>query len=131
MLPTTNLLTTIPAHSNTEISDDLVVGQGVRIERIVSYGQASPAGFWYDQDMAEWVIVLSGRARLTIAEEAEDRELGPGDAVFLPAHCRHRVAWTDPTTPTVWLAVFVGPDLNPAPTGTVLRSASGQDAPEA
>lgn len=113
MQPITNLLTTIPAHSEAEISDDLVVGRGVRIERIVSYGQASPEGLWYDQDMAEWVVVLSGHAKLTIAGEDETRPLGPGDAVFLPARCRHRVAWTDPACPTVWLAVFIDPVLGP------------------
>lgn len=116
MIPITNLLTTIPAHSDTEVSDDLVMGRGVRIERIVSYGQASPEGFWYDQEMAEWVVVLSGRAKLTIAVKSDDRELGPGDAVFLPAHCRHRVAWTDPTIPTVWLAVFIAPEQDPIAT---------------
>ena len=77
----------------------------VRIERIVSTGQASPPGFWYDQDWGEWVVLLSGAARLRLAEEAEARRLAPGDWVDIPAHCRHRVEWTDPDQPTVWLAV--------------------------
>jgi len=29
--------------------------------------------------------------------------------VDLPAKCRHRVDWTDPDEPTVWLAVFYPP----------------------
>jgi cupin 2 domain-containing protein len=91
----------------------LLKGDGVRIERIVSYGQASPAGFWYEQDEAEWALVLCGRARLTIEGETKDRELAAGDSVFLPAHCRHRVAWTQPGQPTVWLAIFVDPRLSP------------------
>ena len=78
---------------------------GVRIERIVSTGQASPPGFWYDQDWGEWVVLLSGAARLRFADEDEPRHLGPGDWVDIPAHCRHRVEWTDPDQPTVWLAV--------------------------
>ena len=29
----------------------------------------------------------------------------PGDYVHIPAHRRHRVAWTDPSQPTIWLAL--------------------------
>lgn len=79
--------------------------EGARIERIVSRGQASPPGFWYDQDEHEWVIVLRGTARLTI-EGQPTLELAAGDWVDLPAHCRHRVEWTDPDAETVWLAFF-------------------------
>ena len=77
----------------------------VKIERIVSRGQASLPDVWYDQDWAEWVIVLAGRAGLLIENEAAPRHLGPGDYVVLPPHVRHRVAWTDAAQPTVWLAV--------------------------
>ncbi len=78
---------------------------GARVERIVSRGQASPPGFWYDQDEDEWVIVLRGRARLEL-EGGAVLELAAGDWVDLPAHCRHRVDWTDPEVETVWLAFF-------------------------
>ena len=84
---------------------ELLAAPGLRIERIVSTGQASPPGFWYDQDWAEWVLVLAGSAGLLFEDEAEPRVLGPGDHVLIPAHARHRVAWTDPGRPTVWLAV--------------------------
>ena len=80
---------------------------GLRIERIVSTGQVSPDGHWYDQDSDEWVLVVKGSARLRIEGEAQDRELGEGDYVFLPAHCRHRVAWTRSEPPTVWLAIHL------------------------
>jgi cupin 2 domain-containing protein len=90
-----------------EIVDVLLERPGLRIERIVSTGQATPEGQWYDQATDEWVLVVRGRARLRIEGEAEDRELGEGDFVFLPAHCRHRVAWTEQDMPTVWLAVHV------------------------
>jgi cupin 2 domain-containing protein len=80
---------------------------GLRIERIVSTGQVSPDGHWYDQDSDEWVLVVKGSARLRIEGEAQDRELGEGDYVFLPAHCRHRVAWTRREPPTVWLAIHL------------------------
>ena len=85
----------------------------VRIERIVSYGQSSPEGFWYDQGWNEWVIVLSGSAGLLFEGEAEPRTLNPGDYVEIPPHRRHRVAWTASETPTIWLAVHY-----PAPQGT-------------
>ena len=107
----TNLLRSLPEKCAEEVTEDLLTGRGVRLERIVSYGQASPPGFWYDQDQAEWVMVLSGRAGLLIEGEAEERKLGPGDAVFLPSHCRHRVTWTDPTEATVWLALFLDDDV--------------------
>ena len=88
-----------------ELLTTLAERPGGRIERIVSTGQASPPGFWYDQDWGEWVVLLTGAARLRLAEEAEARRLAPGDWVDIPAHCRHRVEWTDPDRPTVWLAV--------------------------
>ena len=78
---------------------------GVVVERIVSTGQATPQGYWYDQDWTEWVVVLSGRAELLIAGEDQPTTLGPGDWIELPEHARHRVEWTDPSRPTVWLAV--------------------------
>jgi cupin 2 domain-containing protein len=111
--PALNLLVGLPTAGAEEAVETLLKGDSVRVERIVSHGQASPEGFWYDQDEAEWVLVLSGRARLTIEGEAQDRALGQGDSVFLPAHCRHRVAWTDPDVPTVWLAIFVDARLKP------------------
>ncbi len=83
----------------------LVDGDGVRIERIVSHGQISPPGFWYDQDEHEYVIVLEGGAELEVEGFGAVR-LGPGDWLDLPAHLRHRVTWTEPEAKTVWLAVF-------------------------
>jgi cupin 2 domain-containing protein len=110
----TNLLADLPAASQAEQTTALVFGDGVRLERIVSFGQASPEGFWYDQPEAEWVMLLAGRARLAIEGEPEARIMGPGDAIFLAAHCRHRVEWTDPDQPTVWLALFIALNLRPS-----------------
>ena len=109
----TNLLSSLPDASVSEITEALLCARGVRLERIVSQGQVSPPGYWYDQDEAEWVIVLNGSARLAIAGERDDRLLREGDAIFLPAHCRHRVTWTDPHVPTVWLALFIDAALAP------------------
>jgi cupin 2 domain-containing protein len=88
--------------------DELVRTGGVRIERIVSTGQATPPGEWFDQAWDEWVVLLSGGAGLLLEGEAAPRELSPGDWVFLPAHQRHRVEWTTAPEPTVWLAVHIG-----------------------
>jgi len=81
---------------------------GLRIERIVSHGQASPPGFWYDQPQGEWVLVLKGQARLRFADESADRALSAGDFVAIAPHRRHRVEWTDPAQPTIWLAIHHG-----------------------
>lgn len=101
-----NLFSNLPSGlESDERIDTLLARPGVRIERIVSTGQASPPGFWYDQKQAEWVVLLQGAARLRFADESEDRELDPGDWLHIAAGHRHRVAWTDPDQVTVWLAV--------------------------
>ncbi len=79
---------------------------GLRIERIVSTGQASPPGFWYDQDEGEWVLLLQGEAKLRFADEADACHLRAGDFIDIAAHRKHRVDWTVPDQATVWLAVF-------------------------
>lgn len=86
--------------------DDLLRRPGVRIERIVSRGDVSPEGFWYDQDEAEWVAVLTGAAVVTLQDPEEECRLDPGDHLFIPPHRRHRVSWTAPGEETIWLAVF-------------------------
>lgn len=88
-----------------EVTNILVERSGLRIERIVSTGQATPEGQWYDQETDEFVLVVAGAARLRIEGEDRDRELAQGDWLLLPAHCRHRVAWTLSDPPTIWLAV--------------------------
>ncbi|MCO7519751.1 MULTISPECIES: cupin [unclassified Pseudomonas] len=103
-----NLFTALPpldAQAEEQLST-LLERPGVRIERIVSTGQASPSGFWYDQDEGEWVVLLSGSAGLQLAHENQPRVLRAGDHLDIPAHCRHRVAWTEPGVATVWLEVF-------------------------
>jgi cupin 2 domain-containing protein len=115
--PALNICEGLPPPGAEETIATLLQGDGFRLQRIVSYGHASPAGFWYDQHEAEWIVVMKGRARLTIEGEPDDRELGPGDSLFIPAHCRHRVAWTQAGQPTVWLAIFADPRLSLEPAG--------------
>ena len=100
-----NILAAIPAQLPEELVEILLDSGSVRIERIVSHGHASPEGFWYDQHQCEWVVVLRGRAILRFEGDETRLELGPGDHVNLPAHRRHRVEWTTPDEPTIWLAV--------------------------
>lgn len=100
-----NLYATVPMQDAAEQFRDLIAAPGLRIERIVSTGQATPPGAWLDQDRAEWVILLRGAATLRFAGEDQPRELKPGDYVNIPAHCRHRVDGTTPDEPTIWLAV--------------------------
>lgn len=102
---TGNLLADLPSPSAEEKVTALLSEAKLRIERIVSTGQASPPGFWYDQDRPEWVLVVAGAAVLRFEDESEPRRLAVGDYLLIPAHCRHRVDWTDPAVATVWLAV--------------------------
>lgn len=107
MATTANLF----AHVSGELSEELVellyAGEGVRCERIVSLGQRSPDGFWYDQASTELVFLLRGAARLRFADEPCDRELTAGDYLLIAAHRRHRVEWTDAERPTIWLAIHI------------------------
>ena len=100
-----NLLGSLPADLTHEVFQDIVRSPSVRIERIVSRGHASPEAGWYDQGENEWVMVVAGRASLEF-EDGSSCKLSAGDYVDVPAHVKHRVAWTDPDMPTIWLAVF-------------------------
>ena len=101
-----SLLEHLPKELPAEIVEILVADPSVRIERIVSLGHASPPDFWYDQAQPEAVLLLTGAARLEFENEAID--LLPGSFVNIPARRRHRVAWTDPSQHTVWLAIHYG-----------------------
>ncbi|MGV8840384.1 MAG: cupin domain-containing protein [Bauldia sp.] len=102
-----NLFSAVRANAAEEEIRELLMVPGARIERIVSTGQASPGGFWYDQDFAEWVVLLVGAARVSIEGEDEPRLLGAGDYLFIPARTKHRIDWTDPDDATIWLAVHL------------------------
>ena len=107
MLGLTNLFAEIPADLPEELFQTLLDTPGLRIERIVSLGHASPERSWYDQETDEWVLLLQGAARLRF-EGQEPLDLRPGAFVTIPAHKRHRVEWTDPDRPTIWLAIHHG-----------------------
>ena len=101
-----SLLDGLPAGSEaSERFEELLARPGVRLERIVSSGQATAPGEWLEQAWDEWVLLITGRAGLTL-EGGPPQDLKPGDHVLIPAHKRHRVDFTE--TPTVWLAVHFG-----------------------
>jgi cupin 2 domain-containing protein len=99
-----NIFEALPDQLPKELVQILVRGADVRVERIISHGHVSAADFWYDQAQAEWVIVLKGAARLQFEDGMV--EMKPGDFVNIPAFKKHRVDWTTPDEPTVWLAVW-------------------------
>ena len=100
-----NVFDGIPDGSPDEVFTKLLGSETVRIERIVSFGQCSPEGFWYEQDENEWVLLLEGSATLAF-DDGTAIDLLPGDHLDLPAGRRHRVERTAADRRTVWLAVF-------------------------
>jgi cupin 2 domain-containing protein len=103
-----NLFSEIPADLPDELFSSILDADPVRVERIVSHGHASPEGFWYDHDDSEWVVVLRGEAKLHFDSDEQPIHMVPGDHITIPAHKRHRVEWTTPDEPTIWLAVHYG-----------------------
>ncbi|MFA5632088.1 MAG: cupin domain-containing protein [Porticoccaceae bacterium] len=97
-----NLFEGIPAELPAELETQLAQGRAFRLKRIVSRGQSTD---WYDQDEDEWVLLVTGAARLEFEGNAP-MELAAGDYTLIPAHCKHRVAWTDPERESVWLAIY-------------------------
>lgn len=88
-----------------EVFNDLIPPKGVKIERIISNGQTTPAGEWYDQDLHEWVVLIQGEAELEY-ENGQTLRLIAGDHVLIPAHVRHRVVFTSKDPPCIWITVF-------------------------
>jgi len=100
----TNIFSDVPSALRDELVQVLLTKADFRIERIVSHGHASPEGFWYDQEQNEWVLLLKGAAKLRFENDLV--EMKSGDFINIPAHRRHRVEWTTPDEPAIWLAVF-------------------------
>ncbi|MEW6076834.1 MAG: phosphoribosylaminoimidazole carboxylase [Thermodesulfobacteriota bacterium] len=101
-----SLLEGIPETLSQELCDVLCSSDNIRIERIVSRGQASPEGYWYDQEKNEFVLVVKGCAGLMFENEGGILVLNPGDYINIGAHVKHRVEWTDPASETIWLTVY-------------------------
>jgi len=100
-----NIFSDLPKMMIEEMAEALLDTRHFRLERIISSGQGTASGEWYDQDTSEWVILLGGSAGLLFEGETEACVMRPGDYVHIPAHRRHRVEWTDPEQKTIWLAL--------------------------
>lgn len=105
--PVANLFGNLPPRGEEEAFEPLWRSDGLLVERIVSAGHASPPGFWYEQAHDEWVLLLQGEAELSFDDGSV--RLRPGDALRIPAGCRHRVERTAAEGPTLWLAVHYRP----------------------
>jgi len=100
-----NIQADLPTALTGEQFETLVRSDHVRIERIVSHGQATPAGEWLDQEQDEWVMLLTGAAVVLFDGDTAPHRLVNGDHLLIPARCRHRVEWTASDCDTVWLAI--------------------------
>lgn len=97
-----------PSADEPERLDTVLSRPGFRVEQILSTGQATPAGEWYDQSGDEWVLLMEGTA--TIAFENGIRcPLQKGDWILLPARLKHRVESTSSRPGCIWLAIHVTP----------------------
>lgn len=101
-----NIFSSIPRQLSEELTETIFQGENVKIERIISKGHTTPEGEWYDQDQDEWVLLLQGQAILAF-EDSKTTNLVSGDYLYIPAHVRHRVEWTDPERDCIWLAVHI------------------------
>ena len=90
--------------NHLEIFEQIVSGKNIQIERIVSTGQTTTSGQWYDQELDEWVILLQGEAELAYADNTRIK-LKAGNYLLIPAHTKHRVEYTSIEPPCIWLAV--------------------------
>ncbi len=100
-----NIFGNLPLILSDEITEMIASSGNVRIERIISKGQASPPDFWYDQEENEFVILLAGSAGISY-EDGSEEHLKRGDYLIIPAHKKHRVTYTAKDETSIWLAVF-------------------------
>lgn len=102
-----NIFTHIPDQLPSEYFESLFKKDNLHIERIVSKGHTTPSGQWYDQNWDEWVLLLQGNAIIEYEDDLPKVAMSTGDYLLIPANVKHRVAWTDTDTDTIWLAVHL------------------------
>lgn len=100
-----NIFADIQGSVSEEIFETILNNDSFKLEKIVSTGQSTPAGEWYDQEADEWVIMLTGSAGLSFEGQKGIKALKPGDYLLIPAHTIHRIEWTDNNEKTTWLAI--------------------------
>jgi cupin 2 domain-containing protein len=111
MTAVSNIFADLPPEKTEEFFQDILKSGNFHLERIVSHGERSPDGFWYDQEENEWVLLLTGSAELSFAD-GRRISLLPGDHLLIPRHVRHRVERTDTTQNSVWLALHFYGEFN-------------------
>lgn len=100
-----NIFELIPSTLKDELFEEIISKNGLKIERIVSFGHTTPQDEWYDQRRDEWVILLQGEAIISFLNE-DEVTLKAGDYINIPAHKKHRVSWTKPEEESIWLAIY-------------------------
>ncbi len=102
-----NIYKALPKADKKESFEVILRRKGIVIERITSFGQATPAGEWLKETRGEWVLLLRGEAKLRFKREKAFITMRPGDYLFIPPNHAHRVERTSPREKTVWLVVWV------------------------
>ena len=81
------------------------------VGKVITIEAGKRLSLQYHERKDEWILVLTGRLRLTLENEAgtvEDRELGPGEGAHVPTGRRHRYTGID----TVTLVEVSTPELD-------------------
>lgn len=105
-MQTQNIFSDIHEDAREELTRLIGGNRQVRIERIISTGQITPEGSWYDQSEDEFVLLIKGEAKIQLLDPDVAITLLPGDFLTIPAHRKHRVDYTSLQEPTIWLTVF-------------------------
>jgi cupin 2 domain-containing protein len=105
MIEVRNIFSDIPEALPDELIENILSAKKAIVKRIISRGQASPSNFWHDQAGNEWVLLLKGSAEILFKDFENPVILRPGDYIYISAHLKHRVEWTDPAEDTIWLTV--------------------------
>ncbi|MFA7419721.1 MAG: cupin domain-containing protein [Melioribacteraceae bacterium] len=99
-----NIFAGLPENLPEEIFESIIESKDFLLERIISGGHTSPPNFWYDQEKNEFVMLMSGSAKI-IYDDGKSFSLSAGDYLIIPAHQKHRVEETDKNQKTIWLAL--------------------------
>lgn len=99
-----NIFAGLPNKLPEELFERIVEGKDFHLERIVSEGHTTPPNFWYAQENNEFVMLLSGSAKV-LYDDGTSFSLLPGDYINILAHQKHRVEETDENQKTIWLAL--------------------------
>ena len=95
----------LQVNSSKEYFEDIFVHDNIKIEKIYSSGQFTPAGKWLKEDVNEFVYVVEGCAIINFKEENKIYTLKKGDYFLIPECTEHRIESTDSENITTWLTI--------------------------